>query len=53
MSVNPFDVSHDFDDLQGVLEGVEKECGRSVGMGTMFVLAKAMEPPAWLKRGKK
>ncbi len=53
VSVNPFDVSHDFDDLQGVLEGVEKECGRSVGMGTMFVLAKAMEPPAWLKRGKK
>jgi len=56
VSVNPFDVRHDFDDLKNVLEGVERECdgrGGVVGMGTMFVLAKAMEPPAWLKRGKK
>ncbi len=57
MSVNPFDVRHDFDDLRSVLEGVERECdgkgGVVVGMGTMFVLAKAMEPPAWLKRDKK
>ena len=53
MSVNPFDVSHDFDDLERVLVEVERECGKSVGMGTMFVLAKAMEPPAWLKRGRK
>eukprot|EP00984_Skeletonema_dohrnii_P019370 scaffold9228_cov118-Skeletonema_dohrnii-CCMP3373.AAC.1 len=31
---------------------VERECGRSLGMATMFVLAKAMEPPSWVKSRK-
>jgi len=49
-SVNPFDGDHNFDDLTNALSTVERECGRSVGMASMFVLAKAMEPPAWLKK---
>ena len=52
MSVNPFDMSHDFDDLSETLVEVERECGRSLGMATMFVLAKAMEPPSWVKSRK-
>ena len=53
MSVNPFDTKHDFDDLTETLVEVERECERSVGMATMFVLAKAMEPPAWVRSSKK
>jgi hypothetical protein len=53
VSVNPFDTKHDFDDLTETLVEVERECERSVGMATMFVLAKAMEPPAWVVRSKK
>mmetsp|Transcript_6026 Transcript_6026/g.10147 ORF Transcript_6026/g.10147 Transcript_6026/m.10147 type:complete len:278 (+) Transcript_6026:92-925(+) len=53
VSVNPFDTEHDFDDLTGTLAEVERECERSVGMATMFVLAKAMEPPAWVKSKKR
>jgi hypothetical protein len=49
-SVNPFDGNHDFDNLMTALTNVERECGKSVGMASMFVLAKAMEPPAWLKK---
>ncbi len=52
ISVNPFDKDHNFDDLANTLADVERECERSVGMATMFVLAKAMEPPAWLKKKK-
>ena len=50
VSVNPFDDDHNFDDLANTLLDVEKECERSVGMATMFILAKAMEPPAWVKQ---
>ena len=50
VSVNPFDDDHNFDDLANTLLDVEKECERSVGMATMFILAKAMEPPAWVKK---
>ena len=50
VSVNPFDDDHNFDDLANTLLDVEKECKRSVGMATMFILAKAMEPPAWVKQ---
>ena len=50
VSVNPFDDDHNFDDLTNTLLDVEKECERSVGMATMFILAKAMEPPAWVKQ---
>ena len=53
ISVNPFDREHDFHELQRTLDEVERECERRVGMGTLFVLAKAMEPPpdvAWLLR---
>ena len=39
VNVNPFDVSHE----------VDEDCGD----GAMFVLAKAMENPAWLKKGRK
>mmetsp|Transcript_28814 Transcript_28814/g.43532 ORF Transcript_28814/g.43532 Transcript_28814/m.43532 type:complete len:277 (+) Transcript_28814:63-893(+) len=52
VSVNPFDMTHDFDDLESTLVEVERECGRSLGMATMFVLAKAMEPPSWVKSRK-
>ena len=53
VSVNPFDRGHDFDDLANTLAEVERECDRSVGVATMYVLAKAMEPPVWLKKPKK
>ena len=51
--MNPFDTKHDFDDLTGMLVEVERECEKSMGMATMFVLAKAMEPPAWVRSKKK
>ena len=47
VSVNPFDKKHSFDDLASTLADVERECERSVGMASMFLLAKAMEPPTW------
>eukprot|EP00984_Skeletonema_dohrnii_P016023 scaffold7024_cov94-Skeletonema_dohrnii-CCMP3373.AAC.1 len=47
VSVNPFDKKHSFDDLASALADVERECERSVGMASMFLLAKAMEPPIW------
>ena len=50
VSVNPFDHDHYFDDLARTLTDVEKGCGRNVGMATIFVLAKAMEPPTRLVR---
>ena len=49
VTVNPFDTKHDFDDLTGMLEKVEQDCERSLGMATMFVLTKAMKPPAWVR----
>eukprot|EP00984_Skeletonema_dohrnii_P029058 scaffold19398_cov76-Skeletonema_dohrnii-CCMP3373.AAC.3 len=45
VSVNPFDKHHTFNDLAITLAEVERECERSVGMASMFLLAKAMEPP--------
>ncbi len=47
VTVNPFDKHHTFDDLAATLADVERECERNVGMASMFLLAKAMEPPAW------
>ena len=47
VSVNPFDKRHTFDDLASTLADVERQCERSLGMANMFLLAKAMEPPAW------
>uniref|UniRef100_A0A7S2KXA6 Uncharacterized protein n=1 Tax=Skeletonema marinoi TaxID=267567 RepID=A0A7S2KXA6_9STRA len=44
VSVNPFDKSHTFNDLASTLANVERECERSVGMASMFLLAKAMDP---------
>lgn len=46
VSVNPFDKSHTFHDLASTVAEVEKECDRSVGMASMFLLAKAMDPAA-------
>eukprot|EP00985_Skeletonema_marinoi_P007146 scaffold3121_cov211-Skeletonema_marinoi.AAC.15 len=47
VSVNPFDKHHTFNDLASTLAEVERECERSLGMASMFLLAKAMEPPTW------
>eukprot|EP00985_Skeletonema_marinoi_P016645 scaffold8993_cov207-Skeletonema_marinoi.AAC.1 len=47
VSVNPFDKHHTFNDLASTLAEVERECERSVGMASMFLLTKAMEPPDW------
>ncbi len=47
VTVNPFDKHHTFEDLAAKLAEVERECERNVGMASMFLLAKAMEPPAW------
>ncbi len=46
VSVNPFDKSHTFHDLASTVAEVERECERSVGMASMFLLAKAMDPAA-------
>jgi len=50
VAVNPFDRHHNFDDLANTLADVERECERSFGMATMFVLAKAMEPQELKKK---
>ena len=46
VSVNPFDRHHTYNDLASKLAEVERECERSVGMASMFLLAKAMDPHA-------
>ena len=46
ISVNPFDKNrnHSFDELASTLAQIEKECDRSIGMASLFLLAKAMDP---------
>ena len=44
VSVNPFDKHHSFDELAHTLAEIETECERSIGMASLFLLAKAMDP---------